>query len=127
MALITCSWCKHGIVNNETHGRIKVDQQPQQCADCGDCKARRMRGDAAGVENDITVTRIPIEQAEPGMSLVVKRGAHAHLFQIENKKFSWKKDVGTVFTLESEPVAGGAPWTIAGPPGTVVHRVTPKR
>lgn len=126
MALITCSWCKHGIVNNETHGRIKIDQQPQQCADCSDCKARRLRGAARGAENDVNVTKIPIETAQPGMSLVVKRGGHAYLFQVENKKYAFKQGEGAIYTLESEPV-NGTRWTIAGPPGTVVHRVTLKR
>ncbi|WP_156661569.1 hypothetical protein [Mycobacterium sp. 852002-51163_SCH5372311] len=85
-----------------------------------------MSGEAAGAEDDVDVTPIPIETVQPGMSLVVKRGVHAYLFQVENKRFSSKQGEGTVFTLESEPVNGN-PWTIAGPPGTVVHRLTPKR
>ena len=126
-ALITCSWCNHGIVRNELHGRIKIDQTPKQCADCSECKARRLRGDASGAEDDVDVTQIPIEQAETGMSLVVKRDGHACLFQVENKKFSYRAGKGTVFTLVSEPVDGGAPWVITGPRGTLVHRVTRKR
>ena len=83
--------------------------------------------DATGAQDDVDVTQIPIEQAEPGMSLAVKRDGHAYLFQVENKKFSYRAAEGTVFTLESEPVDGGAPWVITGPPGTLVHRVTRKR
>jgi hypothetical protein len=126
-ALISCSWCDHGIIRNELHGRIKVDQPPKQCADCTECKARRLRGEAQGAEDDVSVKQIPIEQAETGMSLVVKRGGHAYLFQVEKKKFSYREGEGTVFTLESEPVDGGDPWVITGPPGTLVHRVTRQR
>jgi hypothetical protein len=125
-SLVTCSWCSHGMVNNETHGRIKTDQQPNQCNDCSECRTRRMRGEAAGAENDVNVTPITIETAQPGMSLVVKQGGHARLFQVENKKFSYQQGEGTVFTLESERLAGGTRWSIAGPAGTVVHRVTRK-
>jgi hypothetical protein len=125
--LITCSWCDHSMIGIENHGRTRIDERPKQCADCGECKARRLRGEAPGVEDDVSVTRIPIEQADTGMSLMVKRGAHAYLFQIEKKTFSYSPDAGTVFTLESEPVDGGDPWVICGPPGTPVIRVMRKR
>lgn len=78
-------------------------------------------------EGDLDVIAMPIELAETGMSLVVQQDGHAYLFQIENKKFSFKPAEGTIYTLESEPVDGGEPWKIVGPPGTIVHRVTRKR
>lgn len=122
-----CSWCDHEMFGVEDHGRIRIDEQPRQCADCSECKARRLRGEAPGVEDDVSVARIPIEEAETGMSLMVKRGAHAYLFQVEKKAFSHSPDAGTVFTLESEPVDGGKPWVISGPPGTPVIRIMRKR
>lgn len=122
-----CSWCDHEMFGVEDHGRTRIDEQPKQCADCSECKERRLRGDAPGVEDDVSVTRMPIERVETGMSLVVKRGAHAYLFQVEKKTFSYSSDAGTVFTLESEPVDGGNPWVISGPPGTPVIRVIRKR
>jgi hypothetical protein len=126
-ALITCSWCDHGMIGTENHGRIRIDERPKQCADCGECTARRLRGEAPGVEDDVSVVRIPIEQADTGMSLMVKRGAHAYLFQVEKKKFSYSPVAGSVITLESEPVDGGDPWVVSGPPGTPVIRVMRKR
>lgn len=75
------------------------------------------------LEDEVKIQRIPIEQAEPGMSLAVQRDGHAYLFQVENKKFAWKAGGGSIFTLESEPVDGGDPWVISGPPGTPVVRV----
>lgn len=86
-----------------------------------------MRGAAPGVEDDVSVIRIPIEQVETGMSLMVKRGSHAYLFQVEKKSISYSSDAGTLFTLESEPVDGGNPWVISGPPGTSVIRIMRKR
>lgn len=127
MALISCSWCEHDIIGNETHGRVKVDQAPKQCAKCRDCRDRRVQGDAPGAQEfDITVTPIQIEAAEPGMSLATIHGGHAILFQVESKHFSLKQGEQATITLQSEPVEGGDPLTISGPIGQMVARVTPK-
>jgi hypothetical protein len=75
---------------------------------------------------DVDVVPTPIEQVEPGMSLMIKHEGHAVLFQVENKKFSHKPGTGTVWTLESEPVEGGKPLVIQGPSGTIVHRIVRK-
>jgi len=111
----------------EDHGQTRLDEQPNQCVDCSECKARRLRGEAPGVEDDVSVVRIPIEEVETGMSLMVKRRTHAYLFPVEKKTFSYSSDAGTMFTLESEPVDGGNPWVISGPPGTPIIRVIRKR
>lgn len=98
-----CSWCDHDMFGVEDHGRIRIDEQPNQCADCSECKARRLRGEAPGVEDDVSVTRIPIEQVETGMSLMVKRGAHAYLFQAEKKTFSYSPAAAPFSPLSPSP------------------------
>lgn len=76
---------------------------------------------------DYDVVPTPIEEVQTGSSLVVKHNGHAVLFQVENKKFSYTPEDGTVWTLESEPVDGGEPWRIQGPSGTMTHRILKKR
>lgn len=75
---------------------------------------------------DLDVLPIPIEEVQTGVSLLVKHDGHAVLFQVENKKFSFTPETGTVWALESESVDGGDPWVIQGPSGTTVHRIVRK-
>jgi hypothetical protein len=58
---------------------------------------------------------------------VINRERRPALFQVEDKRFSYNSQQGTIFKLESEPVGGGEPWRIEGPAGTTVHRITQKR
>lgn len=74
------------------------------------------------------VQGIPVEQVQPGFTLVVDRGDGPQMFQVENVAFSSRRqDDGTyvnTFTLTSGPVAGGgAPWVITLPMGTLVGRI----
>ena len=51
----------------------------------------------------------------------------APIFQVDRVKMSWN-DGGTTHTLtSSEPVVGGDPWVISGPPGTMVTRLVRKQ
>ena len=47
-------------------------------------------------------------------------------FQVDKKKFSHNQAQGTLFTLESEPLASGQPLRIQGPAGTITHRIVKK-
>jgi hypothetical protein len=76
---------------------------------------------------DYDVIPTPIEDVQTGWSLVIKHDGHAVLFQVEKKKFGYTPDKGQVWTLSSEPVDGGEPLHIQGPPGTITHRVVKKR
>jgi hypothetical protein len=76
---------------------------------------------------DYDVVPTPIEEVQMGSSLLVKHGGQAVMFQVENKKFNYTPENGTVWTLESEPVDGGQPWCIQGPPGTMTHSIVKKR
>jgi hypothetical protein len=74
------------------------------------------------------VQGIPVEQVQPGFSLVIDRGEGPQLFQVEDVAFSsQRQDDGSyvnTFTLTSGPVAGGgAPWVITLPMGTLVGRI----
>jgi hypothetical protein len=84
-----------------------------------------MPGDIDPADYDVTPT--PIEDVQTGWSLLIKHEGHAVLFQVEKKAYSYNGQQGAVWTLESEPVDGGEPWRIQGPPGTITHRIVKKR
>jgi hypothetical protein len=72
------------------------------------------------------VVPTPIEEVQTGWSLVTKHEGHAVLFQVDKKRFSHNQAQGTLFTLESEPLASGQPLRIQGPAGTTTHRIVKK-
>lgn len=76
---------------------------------------------------NVELVATPIEEVPPGSSLLIKHEGRPVLFQVENKKFSYTPESGTVWTLESEPVDGGEPWRIQGAPGMVTQRIVKKR
>jgi hypothetical protein len=49
---------------------------------------------------DYDVVPTPIEEVQMGSSLLVKHGGQAVMFQVENKKFNYTPENGTVWTLE---------------------------
>jgi hypothetical protein len=63
---------------------------------------------------DYDVVPTPIEEVQTGWSLVIKHGGHAVLFQVDKTKFSHNQAQGTLFTLESEPLASGEPLRVQG-------------
>jgi hypothetical protein len=70
------------------------------------------------------LTQVPIEQVEPGMSLAIEDEDGGHrLFQVERKVMSHNPPEPLMFRLESEPVDGGEPWVIEGPPGTLLVQI----
>jgi hypothetical protein len=76
--------------------------------------------------NDADSVPTPIEDIKTGMTLAVERDGGVRLFQVHKVKLSWKNG-GTSYTLtSSEPVIGGDPWVISGPPGTMVTRLVRK-
>jgi hypothetical protein len=75
---------------------------------------------------DYDVVPTPIEEVQTGWSLVIKHEGHAVLFQVDKKKFSHNQAQGTLFTLESEPLASGQPLRIQGPAGTTTRRIVKK-
>jgi hypothetical protein len=77
--------------------------------------------------NDADPVTTPIEDIKTGMTLAVAREGGARLFQVHRVKMSWN-DGGTTHTLtSSEPVVGGDPWVISGPPGTMVTRLVRRK
>ena len=77
--------------------------------------------------NDADSVPTPIEDIKTGMTLAVERDGGARIFQVHRVKMSWN-DGGTTHTLtSSEPVVGGDPWVISGPPGTMVTRLVRKK
>ena len=36
MVADNCSWCDHEMFGVEDRGRIRIDEQPNQCADCSE-------------------------------------------------------------------------------------------
>jgi hypothetical protein len=75
---------------------------------------------------DYDVVPTPIEEVQTGWSLVIKHEGHTVLFQVDKKRFSHNQAQGTLFTLESEPLASGQPLRIQGPAGTTTHRIVKK-
>lgn len=86
--------------------------------------ARITFADMTSPQNDIQSELIPIEYVKTGYSLAVDRGQGAQVFVVHAVKVqSARQDNGeylTRYTLRSEPVDGGDPWTLEVPAGGFV-------
>lgn len=67
------------------------------------------------------VARVPVEQVEPGMSLVVEDGGHSVKFNVQERGFSHTPGQPARLTLTSEPLEDGKPWILEYPVGTIVE------